>query len=206
MVLSNVQRTSSRQTDRHEADKGFVARRYIQAAWKPEDYYFELITEEGEKRADLPVSVHIGIGELKQSSFAHWNGVGEIEEQFNASIYVPQDIFDWLWDEIESRPSAGVGVRADVMLLLAGIEASMYYEVHYNPIRLEPEERVAILDISIGVSDLEPEPQEDTSANRQEGSFFERLGQSFETATIEVWLKWIFFALIVVALILLFKR
>jgi hypothetical protein len=82
----------------------------------------------------------------------------------------------------------------------------MYYEVHYNPIRLEPEERVAILDISIGVSDLEPEPQEDTSANRQEGSFFERLGQSFETATIEVWLKWIFFALIVVALILLFKR
>jgi hypothetical protein len=204
VLLSEVRRNSSRGNDSLEPEKGFVTKRNIQASWSPENYYFELISEEGEKRVSLPVSVYVGTGDPASSALSHWEEVGEMEEQLNVSIYLPEDTFDWLWNEMDRRPIARVGFRLHVMLLLAGIEASMYYEVSHNPIRLETKERAAVRDVSLWVSD--PEPELAVSPPEQTATFLKRLERSFDSSTTESWLKRILFALIAIAAILLFKR
>lgn len=208
MVLSNVSRTGTHGNDFTEPEKEFALRRYINADWKPEDsldYRFMLISEEGEKRADLPVHVHIEVADPEKSSLAHWTPIADIEEQFHLTICVPQETFDWLWVEIHSRPNAVVTLRSHMMPLLAGIESSMWYEVSYNYIRMEPGKRLKINDATFYVSDPE-RPSKDGSNDLVGVSRVEQFEQALLNTTDNTWLKRIFFALAVIAVILFFRR
>jgi len=51
--LSEMSRTASYGNDFAEPEKGFTLSRVINARWEPDEYYFELISEEGKKRASL---------------------------------------------------------------------------------------------------------------------------------------------------------
>jgi hypothetical protein len=204
--LSNVRRGSTFGNDFAKPEKGFELSRNISAAWEPDDdYHFELISEEdGEKRVRLPVHVQI-IVDGGLSHFAHWTPVGDIEEQFYLQVCVPQETFDWLWDEVQRRPSAVVSMRCKMMSLLAGIEGSMWYEGYSNAIRLERGQHLKILSSTIHVSDPEPK-SESKPEDLEVGSKIEQFERTLLIASDNTWLKRIFFVLTVIAVILFFRR
>ena len=207
LVLPNVSRNSSRGTDRTEPEAGEKTKNYIQAKWKPDHYHFELISEaDGQKRVKLPIYVTISVGDPKYCSFAHWKALGESEEQFLVGFYVSQESFDWLWNEIQQRPTAKVSIRTHLNLWLAGIESHMYYEVNYNPIRLEPEEHVKILDAMFHVTDPDSNDEEKGEPEDEHATRIEKWEQNFLSAKDSVWFSRIFFALLAIVALLLFKR
>jgi len=174
--------------------------RSIIAQWKPEDYHFETISEEGEKKLPIPARVYIAPGDFDRSNLWHFAARHESPEDLYLSFYLSQEWFDWLWDEIGDRPSDLVGVRFNFDTWLAGIESHMYYEVHYNPIRIEPEKRLHIHDAVFHVGA--------TTRDEVEGEPLPKGDTSEDTAGSPelVWLKRVFWALVVIAGVLILRR
>jgi hypothetical protein len=203
MLFSNARRISMGGNDFHDPERGITFERYINAGWDHEDYHFKLISEEGEQRIRPLVSVHIAQSETGQSSVSHFpEAYGEPEQVF-FTFYLPEHLFEWLWAEIGAMPGAPVGVRIHFMPWLASIESGMWSEVSFNPIRLEAKSTIPIMDARFHVGEVGPvkAPQADEPATTSE-----KIEAVLESTDPVVWAKRIFWALVVIATILAYKR
>jgi hypothetical protein len=176
--------------------------RYISALWKPEDCYFEIFNEEGDYRFKGPAFIHIKPGEFRYSSIRHFPDK-HTEEGVYFSFHLPQNWFDWLWSEIVRRPTEPVSVRFDTFLWLMGIESHMYYEVHYNAVRLNENSAVPIKTAKFYIGRTEPEkPAEDQPPR----TITEKLERELESTDAGVWAKRTFWVLVIIAAALLFRH
>lgn len=210
ITLSNVRRLASRGTDLvlHEKD-GIRSTRVINGDWKAEHCHFELISEEGERRLRAPGHFQISVADFEHSSLSHFSAMEEMEEQFYLHYCLPEEWFDWLWEEIGKRPDAVVAVRSHIFPWLSGIEGHMWYEDMFRAIRLEHEERGKVLDATFYVGDAEQNKVDPSSDEESNGapapSFTDRIERQLETKDSDVWLKRIFWALVLIGFLLLIK-
>src|SRR5204863_5403871 len=99
-----------------------------------------------------PARIYIAQGEFKHSNIWHFPEKHSEEDIF-FSFYLPEHWFEWLWNELKDRRGVPMTIRFNSFLWLRGIEAHMYYEVHYNPIRLVENSRAPISELKITVGE-----------------------------------------------------
>jgi hypothetical protein len=204
--LTDLCRISSGGTDRlpllkEEEEEALPEfERCITASWRPDEYHFEVFSEEGEHTYRSPARIYIASGEFKQSSLRHFPDKHSDESIF-FSFYLPEDWFNWLWNEIGERPNDPVSVRFTTFIWLMGIEAHMYYEVHYNPVRVNDNSVVPITRAKFHIGQRERQ-----SSEPEASSTAEKLEAVLETTDAGIWAKRIFWTLVVIAAILLLKH
>jgi hypothetical protein len=156
-----------------------------------------------EKSLRIPARIYISTGDFAHSNYWHFPERNGSEEALYFSFYLSQEWFNWLCDEIRGRPDDLVGVRMHLMTWLSGIEGHIYCEVSFNPIRIEDNGQLPILDARFHVGQFQKEvetvPDEPLTASG-------KLEAALESLDPAVWLKRIFWTLIGIAAVLLFMR
>lgn len=205
-TLTDLRRVATRGTEplilpKEGEEPKMEQERSISAVWKPEDYHFEVFNEEGDHAFRKPAYININPGEFKYSSVRHFPDKYS-DEGIYFSFYLPEDWFNWLWDEMGSRPNDPVTIRFSTFSWLMGIEAHMYYEVHYNPVRLNENSAVPIKTAKfiVGKWEKDPDPEPETP------TVTEKLERELETTDAGVWTKRTFWVLVLIVIALYFKH
>lgn len=184
-------------------NKGLEYSRCITADWEPKKATFELLDETaGEKRVDLKGKAFIKIADFKHSNLFHFEGVDDHPECMSLNLYLSEEWFNWLWQELGSRGNPALEARIHITPWLAAFEASMWYDRYYRPIRVERGGKIEVLDVDFHVGDFVPEEKE---KDAQPTTLSGRLERELESTDAGVWAKRIFWVLIVIAGILYFR-